>query len=534
MRAELLIKGLMRLKAPSTFAITWIVAMVILGYHLSMSWDFPWLSNPDQDLVFLRDGLRLFNLSKPGYSDHPGLIQMLIGAASQFLFKITTSGQHTSTDGEIGQQLLTDVNWQTVFQIHKVLNGVAMATLIAISSSLVAKLFGKPIGLTWGAMTAFSMGTTVLSYQLRNEFYSAYFFYIAGLLLWLKVKKSYLHGSADSNKSISFCTFLITSSLLYLSMLAKVQVFPLIAGLNIGVVAAAVSRTGCDRKAWLGTAAKTVGLCLAIALAIQHHSLSAVTIATTSSVLLFMLIPLIASCQLTTKKDKLTKRETIKVLSAFALPTAAYALIVDRLNWQTISWDPYAMSRYRIDQNGTCTIRCYAERIVDGISGLFERSFDGLIIAQILSIAIPMMLLIAHVNANSRKQSQPLQNGAIWPVSLCGAAIAMSMVASMRWPVDHYLPYQQPLLYLSLLIAAKDLWPKTFWKVLTTYALISLTLINLRYPPLAKKTFIKYTSEYLEERIYSHRLISDTEPICWPQHAGAEWDHSILGRACRW
>jgi len=326
------IKGLMRLKAPSTFAITWVLAMVILGYHLSQSWGFPWLSNPDQDLVFLRDGLRLFNLSKPGYSDHPGLIQMLIGAASQFLFKLTTSGQHTSADGEIGQQLLTDANWQTLFLIHKVLNGVAMATLIAISSSLVAKLFDKPIGLTWGAMTALSMGTTVLSYQLRNEFYSAYFFYIAGLLLWLNVKQSYLHGPANSNKSISFCTLLIASSLLYLSMLAKVQVFPLIAGLNIGVVAAVMSRTGCDQKAWLGNAAKTIGLCLAIALAIQFDSPSAVTLATTSSVLLFMLTPLIASYQLTTRKDKLTKRETLKVLSAFAIPTAAYALIVDRWN----------------------------------------------------------------------------------------------------------------------------------------------------------------------------------------------------------
>ena len=512
--------------------------MVIIGFHISQSWDYSWLSNPDQDLVFLRDGLRLFNHSKPGYSDHPGLIQMLIGAGSQLLFKITTSSQHTITSSQIGDRLLTDGDWQTLFRIHKVLNGLAMVTLIATCSSLASKLLGKPIGLTWGAMTALSMGTTVLSYQLRNEFYSAYFFYAAALVLWLKIDSFRHREPAGLSKPISFYTLLMACVLLYLSMLAKVQVFPLIAAFNLGLVAAVMKGKGFDRKAWLTNAAKMIGLCLAIALVIQHQSPSARSIAATGSVLLLMLMPLVITCQLATQQEELPHREAARALTAFGLATAAYALIVDRFHWQTISWDPYAMSRYRIDQHGTCTAGCYAERMVDGISGLFERSFDGLLIAQILCIAVPVILLISLAKANASKQRETQQarqrDKSFWTISLCGAAIAMSMIASMRWPVDHYLPYQQPLLYLGLLIAAENLWPKAYWKILTAYALISLILINLRYPPLARQTFIKYQPKQLEERLLINGRISDSEPICWQQHAGKEWNHSILERACRW
>jgi len=530
-------KRLIHLRAPGTFGITWMLAMVILGYHLSQSWDFPWISNPDQDLVFLRDGLRLFQLSKPGYGDHPGLIQMLIGAASQFLFKITTASQHISSDGGVGQQVLNDGDWQTLFHIHKVLNALGMVTLIATCSSLASKLLGTPIGLAWGAMTAMSMGTTVLSYQLRNEFYSAYFFYAAALVLSLKFDNFSHREPGDSSKPIDFHTLLTASAMLYLSMLAKVQVFPLIAAFNLGLVVAMARGKGFNKKAWLTSAAKTIGLCLALAMAIQHQSPTAHSIAATASVLLLMLMPLMITCQLATQKHELPNREKAKILTAFGLATSAYALIVDRFHWQAISWNPYAMSRYRIDQYGTCSDGCYAERMADGILGLFERSFDGLLIAQILCITVPLMLLIGIVMTNVSKQREPQQSRerekSIWAISLCGAAITMSMIASIRWPVDHYLPYQQPLLYLGLLMAAESLWPKGYWKTLTAYVLISLTLINLRYPPLARQTFIKYQPTQLEERLRVSGTISDSEPICWQQHAGKEWDHSILGRACK-
>jgi hypothetical protein len=537
-RPGLLIERLMPPRTPNVFAITWILAMVIIGFHISQSWDFSWLSNPDQDLVFLRDGLRLFNLSKPGYGDHPGLIQMLIGAGSQLLFKITTSSHHTMTSSPIGDRPLTDHDWQILFQIHKVLNGLAMVTLIATCSNLASKLLGRPIGLAWGAMTALSMGTTVLSYQLRNEFYSAYLFYAAALVLCLKIDSFRHRESGDSINPIGFDSLLMASGLLYLSLLAKVQVFPLIAAFNLGLVVAVIRMKGFNRKGWLTNAAKTSGLCLAIALAIQHQSPTASRIAATGSVLLLVLMPLVITCQLATQQEELPHRAVARVSTAFGLATAAYTLIVDRFHWQTISWDPYAMSRYRIDQHGTCTAGCYAERMVDGISGLFERSFDGLLIAQILSIAVPVMLLISLAKTNATKQRESLQarqcDKSFWAVCLCGAAIAMSMVASIRWTVDHYLPYQQPLLYLGLLIAAASLWPKGYWKILTAYALTSLMLINLRYPPLARQTFIKYEPKQLEERLLINGTISDSEPICWQQHAGKEWNHSILGRACRW
>lgn len=71
-----------------------------------------------------------------------------------------------------------------------------------------------------------SMGITVLSYQLRNEFYSAYLFYAAALILWMKIDSFHHREPGDSIKPIGFDSLLMASGLLYLSMLAKVQVFP--------------------------------------------------------------------------------------------------------------------------------------------------------------------------------------------------------------------------------------------------------------------------------------------------------------------
>ena len=110
----------------------------------------------------------------------------------------------------------------------------------------------------------------------------------------------------------------------------------------------------------------------------------------------------------------------------------------------------------------------------------------------------------------------------------------MSVMASWRWPVDHYLPYQQPLLFLALVIAADGLKPQLLWKVLLIYAALSLTLINLRYPEQARSTFLKYNPQALAERRAKSGPISDREPICWQQHAGSEWDGSMLQGLCQW
>jgi len=67
--------------------------MAVFMVHLSASWNQPWVANPDQDLVFLRDGLRLATLQQPGYSDHPGLVQMLIGAAAHVLLHSSRCGR---------------------------------------------------------------------------------------------------------------------------------------------------------------------------------------------------------------------------------------------------------------------------------------------------------------------------------------------------------------------------------------------------------------------------------------------------------
>ena len=529
---------IMSLIPVNVFAIVWILSVCIIGYHVAHSWDFPWLSNPDQDLVFMRDGLRLFNLSSPGYSDHPGLIQMLAGAAAQILLRVKEVFQDPGIGLPTKTEGLRDADWQNIFRLHKIINGIGMATLIASCSHLISKLFGRLIGFAWGLMASLSMGTVVLTYQIRNEFYSAYFFYAAALLLWLSMKETSIFENGRNGKSPSIYTLLAASGLLYLSLLAKIQILPLIMALNIGLAVAVIRLNKKSIKQWLVSFFKAIGFCLAIAMVIQKQAPSVHSITTTVSVLLLILMPLIFSCQLASQKHELTSSEAAKSWIGFGITTMAYSWIVERFQWQSISWDPYSMSRYKVDTSGTCTINCYSMRVADAISNLFERTFDGLIIAKVACVVLPVMLLIGCTKLNNQRtqiSAQSEQQTHIIIVSyLALIAITMSVIASMRWPADHYLPYQQPILFLSILIAAKSLWPHMFWKSLAAYALISLILINFRYPPLAEKTFVKYQPAELEKHISSIGLISDEQPICWEQHAGAEWNRTILRRACKW
>lgn len=154
------------------FALSSGMASIIFAYHLQHSWNFPWHGNPDQDLVFLRDGLRIARLETPGYSDHPGLVQMLIGAISHL------------AEGSTAKTRLNDQDWQRVFEVQKIANSAAMAFLIGSVSVLLGKLTSnKRVALLLGIICALSIGTTTLVYQLRNEFFSAYLFYAAALIV---------------------------------------------------------------------------------------------------------------------------------------------------------------------------------------------------------------------------------------------------------------------------------------------------------------------------------------------------------------
>jgi hypothetical protein len=493
-------------------------ALAIFTLHLAEGWNQPWVANPDQDLVFLRDGLRLASLQKPGYSDHPGLVQMLIGAIAHLLLNSP------------GLEVLDDQHWQQIFRLHKMLNGFSMALLIAISSTLVGQLTRPRSGLVWGLMCALGLGSTVLTYQLRNEFFSAFCFYIAALMLWTQLRRP---------APLSMGWLLSMHGLLYLSLLAKVQVFPLLLLLNGGLLiwllrsasveAAAMLQAG----AWLAAASAVAGLL------IQQPAPTLGSWATATSVLVLAGSPGVGVTLATARAQPGHSPHWTTTAAAFGVTSLAYGAVVQHFHWQAISWNPYSMGRHRIDMGGHCDWACYGARAGDAISGLFERSFDGLVIAQLLSLVVPVMLLLTWLQPTRGGSNRPSEaRGVSHPsraaTTLIGSALLMSVVASWRWPVDHYLPYQQPLLFLGLLMAADDLKPQLFWRGLVIYAALSLVLINLRYPEQARSTFQKYNPQALLERRANAGPISDRDPICWQQHAGKEWDGSILQRICQW
>jgi hypothetical protein len=108
------------------------------------AWAFPWYGNPDQDLVFLRDGLRLATGLPPGYADHPDFLQMLLVSACVPLFRAGSVLGVPLLQGSPGA--LLDADWQRLFVVSKLLNQTLMSALIFANAALLVGLLGRPGG----------------------------------------------------------------------------------------------------------------------------------------------------------------------------------------------------------------------------------------------------------------------------------------------------------------------------------------------------------------------------------------------------
>ena len=98
----------------------WLVCLLPLLFAFLDSWEFPWYGNPDQDLVFLRDGLRLWMGIYPGYGDHPGVVQMIVVRWSIDILSPWLFLDHSRTVVEGAG--FVDRDWQLVFVVAKLLN----------------------------------------------------------------------------------------------------------------------------------------------------------------------------------------------------------------------------------------------------------------------------------------------------------------------------------------------------------------------------------------------------------------------------
>jgi hypothetical protein len=119
----------------------WLVCFLLLLRSLWDSWSFPWYGNPDQDLVFLRDGIRLWTGTLPGYGDHPGLMQMVVVFLSAgFLTKLSAL---FTASWVFDLQQPGDTDWQALFVAAKSINVLLMSTLLALCGALLVRWLGR-------------------------------------------------------------------------------------------------------------------------------------------------------------------------------------------------------------------------------------------------------------------------------------------------------------------------------------------------------------------------------------------------------
>jgi len=171
---------------------------------------------------------------------------------------------------------------------------------------------------------------------------------------------------------------------------------------------------------------------------------------------------------------------------------------------------------------------------------LFERSFDGQLLAHLLAILLPLVfagclikITTSHSSLSGAKRRCKLTYFSAIYLYVCAAA--MSVIASLRWPVDHYLPYQQPLLFLAVFLAAFIPRSPLVFKVVGIYMAASIMLLNISY---SKYAYLTYFKNSIPATLNGPMLISQkatsNRSVCASQHAGPEWRGSIIGSLCNY
>jgi len=513
------------------FFTTSIVSIAIFACHIYQNWHYPWFGNPDQDLVFLRDGLRIARHQIPGYSDHPGLFQMLVGALSHLI-----SGTTTKT-------YLSDQNWQAVFQVQKIINALVMAALIGSASALLARRTrNRSLATLVGITCALSIGTTTLLYQLRNEFYSAYLFFAAALIaIGIAESRITKDDETSSIDQISIVPIFSYSLLVMLSLLAKVQALPLLILLSLGLTVWLYGISVLGLKKLIHSVVKAVMLTMLLAAIFKLTSIDVGgSIAGYSTILILTIIPLHIATTAGPGKLSLYANGDKEIALLYGVTSLVYAKIIQINSWQHISWNPYSASKYTqqgLPKNG---LEWYLSRGSEAYKLLFERSFDGQLLAHLLAILLPLAfagclvkIITSHASLPGAKRRCKLTYLSAIYLYVCAAA--MSVIASLRWPVDHYLPYQQPLLFMAVFLVAFISRSPLAFKVVAIYMTVSVILLNISYSKYAYLTYVKIsTPASLNGPILIPQKAINNRSLCASQHAGPEWRGSIIESLCNY
>jgi hypothetical protein len=502
---------------------------------------FPWYGNPDQDLVFLRDGLRLWNFRQPLYGDHPGLIQMLTVWVSLFYLKVAAVFGFVA---EIDSYALSDSDWQRLFVAAKIVNALAMSMLLYMSSLMLVRWLGCGWTALWALCCATSMALVSEVYQLRNEFYSVFIALISILVsingfFLFRSRSRRLIGSPSLSIGFVSAAALICLGLGFLALMAKVQVLPLMLFFSGVVVFLAYFLSEfrfltvyLSCLLWIGSCVLIAGIFLPdfFRLSLAQAAVVALAIAGPPALLMSSL------ASLSIRGHGLTNVWLVINSVAFVSLSAFFLFVAVSFDWFVLLLNPL-VARVHAVAYGACAagdLLCVGRQGMRGFYYLFERSIDSYALAPFVGFAVLLLALLPisralHVSFVSSRHD--LIRLRLVPV-LCGCfcllfAMAMAFIAGQRWSVDHYLSYQQPFLFAGLfLMARSSLSFAWFWRSVSVVVLFSLLLVYMRYPVNSRSTYVK------ESLLVDPVLGRGDGSLCARQHSGSEWRYSSLWDLC--
>lgn len=196
-----------RLSFPWELLVICSFPLMIAAYGLNRPYD----SWPDQDLLWLKEGLLRFNGIDSGYSDHPGAFWIL---CSFLLLKLFSwfglyPGNHFPISVREAQYVIYSLRF---------ISGVAQALLIIISYYLFCLLFRSRLHSALGSLpVALSLATIENTLIIRHESLSILFLLLSCLLLGYLFNENY----GFVRRAFLFAT---ASFMLFMAFYCKIQI----------------------------------------------------------------------------------------------------------------------------------------------------------------------------------------------------------------------------------------------------------------------------------------------------------------------
>ena len=528
-----------RMRGSVYFVGLWLICLIILGRSLLDSWNFPWYGNPDQDLVFLRDGIRLWNGQPPGYGDHPGFMQMIVVDIAIGCLSLLARAFPSAASFDAIR--LADADWQLLFLFAKSVNTLLVSLVLLLCSALLLRWLGRGWTMLWAVICAASMGLTVEIYQLRNEFFSS-FFVIAAMLLAVNQLDLWIGSSQGqvpfwkSPLSKAVLASWACMAFVLMGLLAKVQVLP---ALMLFLVVAPFLGLRLLGSRWL------IGFAAAFGTLFVGFSIVALDLSAGLGIELpWVLLVIAAICGPSAialsgcfdfKRCEILGRSIglfCAVAGCAGIGGSLLAFAKD-VGWLGLVLNPFTARAYLTASN-VChgnELRCQIDNALKGFVYLFERSIDG----YALVILVASLVVIAWLVTTARAgvgifvgMNRAVSSYELAACALIGLAFFMAFLAGQRWTVDHYLPYQQPYLYAGIFMLAQggSAWAKVL-RVISLGMALSVLLIFSRYPGSSRSTYVKESFEPASIRS------AEDGSLCGSQHAGSEWRNSSIWVFCK-